>query len=529
LVRARIAAIVVATGALALAPQAAQAAYVTAVDTSVRPAEGSPWSKGTLFQGQGFQVGATTGNGWAWGRAKGEAERCGWVLISTLNSTTHTDTTCGAPRSEPLEDSEHVPGGGASQTWYVTCQSATLFGNYGGAAGNLRSPSGGVSYGQAVGWRYTTGNGYAASVDGPFNTSRFILRSCISRTPPGGGGPGPGPPPPPGDASGLIGPAPWRLLDEEGLFALFGPGQPASASAFASAGKPRVARTRVTIRLAKGNIVLANGLRGDPFESSGVYCEGWVLGTVSRGPRRFEGWVQTSALSRKPRRSVRGCRDSVKFRDRIAFVNAPFRSITWQRSKKLKGVSGTGGWGTTGSASQSRLRRAGNAVAPDCTLNMNYDPGAAAGGRLQDPVTPELAKRLFKRPELSRPTGLIGYRYTTPAGDAALVSVKTGFKKGPHGGKNVGLWGFVKRDCVVPVKTYSPKSKANVIYQTEIRICDKIRPSRAVARFNKRKKRSDRLASVKPCELPNSKTKPGKPSPDSAASGWLIGTLRLRG
>ena len=67
------------------------------------------------------------------------------------------------------------------------CQSATLFGNYGGAAGNLRSPSGGVSYGQAVGWRYTTGNGYAASVDGPFNTPRFILRSCISRTPPGGG------------------------------------------------------------------------------------------------------------------------------------------------------------------------------------------------------------------------------------------------------------------------------------------------------------------------------------------------------
>ena len=210
-----------------------------------------------------------------------------------------------------------------------------------------------------------------------------------------------------------------------------------------------MARTRVTIRLAKGNIVLANGLRGDPFESSGVYCEGWVLGTVSRGPRRFEGWVQTSALSRKPRRSVRGCRDSVKFRDRIAFVNAPFRSITWQRSKELKGVSGKGGWGTTGSASQSRLRRAGNAVAA-ARSTRDYVPGAAAGARLQDPVTPTLANRLFKRPELSRPTGLIGYRYTTPAGDAALVSVKTGFKKGPHGGKNVGLWGFVKRDCVVP-------------------------------------------------------------------------------
>ena len=421
--RARVTAIVLAIGALAFAPQAAQAAYVTAVDTSVRPAEGSPWSKGTLFQGEGFSVGATTGNGWAWGRAGGEADRCGWVLIAALNSTTHTDTQCGAPRSEPLGDSEHSPGGGRS-TWYVTCQSATLFGNYGGAAGNLRSPSGGVSLGQAVNWHYTTGNGYAASIDGPFNTPRFLLRSCISRTPPaGGGGPGPGPgqPAPPG--AELIGPPPWKLLDEERLFSLFGPGRPASVRAFASAGRPRVARTRVTVRLAQGNIVLANGIHGDPFESSGIYCKGWVRGVIKRDNRSYEGWIQTSALNRKPRRSKRDCQAPVRFDDRIAFVNAPFRSISWRRS--------TNRWGTTGAASQARLRRVGGAVAPECGLYMNYDPG----GGLRDPVTPALAERLFKSPELSRPISVIGYRYTTPSRDAALVSVKTGFKKGPKGAR----------------------------------------------------------------------------------------------
>jgi hypothetical protein len=243
-----------------------------------------------------------------------------------------------------------------------------------------------------------------------------------------------------------------------------------------------------------------------------------VLGTVTRGSRHFRGWVQASALTRNPRRSRRGCRDSVEFRNRIAFVNAPFHSITWLRSNNR--------WGKTGSASQSRLRRAGSAVAPDCTLHMNYDPGAAAGARLQDPVTPELEKKLFKRPAFARTTERIGYRYTTPAGDAALVSVKTGFKKGRER-KNVGLWGFVKRDCVVPNKTYSPSSRANVIYQTEIRICD--RPGDAVKRFNRRKKRLQRLRSVAPCKLPNSATKPGDPHPDSAAHGWRVGTLRLSG
>jgi hypothetical protein len=518
-VRTRVATIGLALAVLGLAPAAAQAAYVTAVDTSVRPAEGSPWSKGTLFQGQGFQVGATTGNGWAWGRAKGEAERCGWVLIGTLNSTTRTDTTCGSPKSEPLEDSAHVPGGGASETWYVTCQDATLFGNYGGAAGNLRSASGTVTYGQAVGWRYTTGNGYAASIDGPTGTPRFVLRSCISRTPPGAGGPG--------ASTSYIGPPPWRILDEEGLFALFGPGQLATASAFASAGKPRVARTRVTIRLAQGNIVLANGLHGDRFTSAGVYCKGWVRGTIDRGGRPFHGWIQTSALTRKPKRTKRDCNAPVRFDDRIAFVNAPFRSITWLRSMKLKGKKGSGGWATTGAASQARLRRdpATGAVAGDCGVYMNYVPGAG----LQDQVTPTMAAKLFKRPEMSRPTEIIGYRYTTPGGDAALVSLKTGFKKGPHGGKNVGLWGFVKRDCVVPLKTYSARSHVSQIYQTEIRICDAIRPSRAVARFNARKKSSSRLKAVAPCKLPNAATKPGKPAPDSPASGWRVGTLRLGG
>lgn len=526
--RARVTAILIAMGALALAPQVAQAAYVTAVDTSVRPAEGSPWSKGTLFQGQGFQVGATTGNGWAWGRAKGEAERCGWVLLTSLNpNPALTDATCGAPRSEPLEDSEHVLGGGASETWYVTCQSATLFGNYGGAAGNLRSPSGGVSYGQAVNWHYTTGNGYAASVDGPFNTPRFILRSCISRTPPGGGG-GPGPGPSPGDDAELIGPPPWRLMDEEGLFAIFGPGRLSSASAFAS-GKPRVARSRVTIRLAQGNIVIANGLEGDRFDASGVYCKGWVLGTVDRDSRPFTGWVQRSAFRPLPRRSKRDCHAPVKFDDRIGWVNAPFHSITW--------LSGRGKWSTTGSASQSRLRRQGNAVAPDCGLYMNYNTAVQGAARFQDPVTPALAKNLFTRPEQAQTKDIIGYRYTSPGGDAALVSVKTGFKKTMivkrHGKKhkvtkNVGLWSFVKRDCVVPLSAYSPKPDASrILYMPQIRVCK--HPSDAVKKFNKRKPRSKRLHSVAPCRYANSRTSIKKPVPDHPQHGWLIGDPRLGG
>ncbi len=205
----------------ALVPASAEAAFVTAVDVAVRPAEGSPWSKGTLFRGEGFQVGHTTSTGWAYGRAKGGAERCGWVLISEINSTTRTDDTCGSPKSEPLGDSEHVPGGGPSERWYVTCESATLHGNYGGGPGQLRSEAGTVTRDTALGWRYTTGDGYAASVDGPTGTPRFILRSCISRTPPPGApGPGPAPEPQPGPAPsdpalGIPAPGPQMPEGEE--------------------------------------------------------------------------------------------------------------------------------------------------------------------------------------------------------------------------------------------------------------------------------------------------------------------------
>jgi len=176
--------LILAAAAAALgAPAAASAAYVTAGDVAVRTYAGSPWSKGTLFRGQGFQVGHTDG-AWAWGRAGGEAERCGWVLASAFNSTTKkTDTTCGAPQTQPLDDDEHVAGGGPSQRWYVICQSARLFGNYRGP-GDLRSQSGDLSLGDAVGWRYTVKGGYAASVDGPTGSPRFILRSCIDRNPP---------------------------------------------------------------------------------------------------------------------------------------------------------------------------------------------------------------------------------------------------------------------------------------------------------------------------------------------------------
>jgi hypothetical protein len=51
---------------------------VTALDTSVRTYEASPWSIGTLFTGQGFSVGEVRGS-WAWGYAGGEAQTCGWV------------------------------------------------------------------------------------------------------------------------------------------------------------------------------------------------------------------------------------------------------------------------------------------------------------------------------------------------------------------------------------------------------------------------------------------------------------------
>jgi hypothetical protein len=82
-----------ALGCLAISTTA-QGAYVTVADTSVRTYEGSPWSIGTLYTRQGFSVGAVKG-AWAWGYAGGNARRCGWVLVSSLNSTTRTDTRCG--------------------------------------------------------------------------------------------------------------------------------------------------------------------------------------------------------------------------------------------------------------------------------------------------------------------------------------------------------------------------------------------------------------------------------------------------
>jgi len=496
----------------------AHAAAVTAVDVSVRPAEGSPWSKGTLFKGEGFQVGATTGNGWAYGRAKGSAERCGWVLISELSSTTRTDTTCGDPKTEPLEDSEHVAGGGPSERWYVTCESATLFGNYGGAAGNLRSAASTVTLGTPVGWRYTTGNGYAASIDGPTGTPRFILRSCISRTPPGGGPAGDGPAggdPAGGDPAGdegLIGPDPFTVLDEDILFDRFGGGIAGAAFATAAESKPiTVKRTRATIRIAPNNLIVANGLRGDRFTPGRGSCKGYAYGTITRGGTNVKhtGWVQVAGLSRRPR--VRGgCGRVLPYGDRIGFVNAPSRSVTYRRKTRA--------WTTTGSASSAYLTAG-------CQLHMNYTPGVG----LQDPVTGPVQQWVFKNGDNSSLGKTIGYRYTTADGQAALVTTKSGYvsisKKGKR--REVGLWGFVSRGCVVPTKTRG--GTANTVYQPEIRICDgRVLPSRAVKTLNRggKKQRSKRIRRVSPCRMANKPSNPGRPKPDNLRDGWNFGKVR---
>lgn len=513
----------------ALAPASAEAAFVTAVDVSVRPAESSPWSKGTLFKGEGFSVSETTGNGWAYGRAGGEADRCGWVLISEINSTTRTDNTCGSPKSEPLGDSEHVPGGGPSERWFVTCESATLHGNYGGGPGQLRTPAGTVGRGTALGWRYTTGDNYASSVDGPTGTPRFILRSCISRTPPAGPAPDPGPTPTPtptpAPAVALVGPPPLRLLDEDILFERFGADLGVKSSAVARAAGPvTVKRTRATIRLAPGNIVIANGLKGDRFQSSGKHCKGWYFGTVTRrgSGAKHTGWVQKGGLRGSPRASVRTCGKSlIDFRERIGFVNAPFRSITFRKAGK---------WSTTGSASQAHIRLDGYdpakgvdaaTIAAGCELYLNREPGAAPTDQIQGPIE----DLVFKSNDQRTAKRTIGYRYTTTDGAYALVSIKSGF------GDKVGLWAFVRRDCVEalrvrPVKAGARRSTVNRVYQTEIRICNRLKPSAAVKLFNKRK-RARRLSAIKPCELPDGATrKAGDPKPDSDRDGWRIGSLR---
>lgn len=281
--------------------------------------------------------------------------------------------------------------------------------------------------------------------------------------------------------------------------------------------------------------MIANGLRGDRFSSSGTFCKGWILGTVTRGTAKYTGWVQRGGLTGSPKTSERNCRRAVPFRDRIGHVNAPFRSITFRISKELKfkktkrskkrTVKSVGAWGVTGSTSQVNLRLAGGELAPDCGLHMNYVPGVG----LSDPVGP-LAKRLFKKGDMSSVTKKIGYRYTTTDGAFALVSVPTGFQakaKGGRGTRSVGLWAFVKRDCVQDLKVRNPDAKANRVYQTEIRICNAILPSVAVKRFNRLRTRAARLAAVEPCELPNKTSKPGMPDADEETDGWNIGSLRL--
>ena len=482
---------------LAGLPSAAGAAEVTATDVAVRPAEGSPWSKGTLFKGQGFQVGHVSSNGaWAWGRARGEAERCGWVLVSEISSTTRTDTICGAPQSEPLDDDEHVAGGGPSETWYVTCDSATLFGNYRGP-GDLRSPSGGVARNDQVGWRYTTRGGYAASVDGPTGTPRFVLRSCITRTPPAGPPPPDEPPPPPPDdqppgppepdAEGENPPA-FTLLDGELIAELrvaASSRSVRSAAAAAAASRPaRAARTRgpirvkfsrATIRLARGNLVAANALRGDRFTSLGSHCFSsrtrrardvwWYFGTVRRGNRDLKGWVQGNGLSHLPRGTRSACGRTLAVGPRVGAINAPFRSITYRTSMNA--------WRFTGSATQAVLQTQDGSprLAAGCQLYMNYDGDSPA-----DKITPELAQSLFKDGDLRTALGKIGYRYTTPNGRFALISVPTGRTTRIDGRtKSTGLWAFVRRRCVLPTVARDPDSTFRRIYFTSIRVCANVR------------------------------------------------------
>lgn len=286
-----------------------------------------------------------------------------------------------------------------------------------------------------------------------------------------------------------------------------------------------VKRTRATIRISPRNIVIANGLRGDRFESSGKHCKGWYFGTITRDTgAKHTGWVQKAGLRGTPKASQRTCGQSLlDFRERIGFVNAPFRSVTFRRS---------GVWDTTGSASMAYLRLngpepdLGDAPASDCQLFMNYEDGTPS-----DPVQGRIERLVFKSGSV-KPTAAqtIGYRYTTADGNYALISVKF------SSGGEVGVWMFVKRSCVVPRNFRRstgtgkngqplPRSKVNTVYQTEIRICNGPRPSKAVVTLNKGPK-NRRIRKVKPCELPNDKTTPGAPKPESRRDGWEIGSFR---
>lgn len=220
-------------GAVAIAGASASsagAAYVTASDTSVRTAPGS-WEIGTLFAGQGFSIREVQG-AWAWGKAGGSFGGCGWALVQSLNSGNASSggDECGAARELPLGDQNHVAGNGPAEAWKVTCQSATLFGNYrnGGHLDGRET----VTAGQTVGWHYTTGDGNSVAVDGPSGTWRFLLRSCVSP---------PSSPPPPSDPPSSP-PAP----------------SPPPSSAPPSNVKASAARAPIAVR---GNRLLINFIR----------------------------------------------------------------------------------------------------------------------------------------------------------------------------------------------------------------------------------------------------------------------------
>lgn len=192
----------VAVAVVALCASAtAQATVVTAQTATVRTAPGS-WPTGTLTSGQSFSVSGVDGS-WAFGLARAEANRCGWILVSALQSTTRTSTDgrCDAPGRIPLNDDSHVANEGPSESRTVTCQDVTVFGNYDfdGGTGS-KTPFGTLTNGAAVGWRYSK-RGVAWIEAG--GLQGYVQDSCVPRpasapppTDPGGpGDPDPGPDP----------------------------------------------------------------------------------------------------------------------------------------------------------------------------------------------------------------------------------------------------------------------------------------------------------------------------------------------
>ena len=243
------------------------------------------------------------------------------------------------------------------------------------------------------------------------------------------------------------------------------------------------------------------------------------------------------------RRTKRDCNATVRYDDRIGFVNAPFRSVTFRRTKEIrrgkKRKIYRGNWTATGSASEVRLARNPqdeDLLAPGCsTLYMNYVPAEPPENRFQDPVTGKRAKELFLKGNRSPMKEKVGYRYTTAGDrDAAMVSVPTGFMRVPRRRpgarppepKPVSLWAFVKRDCVRTPRETNPASKITSLYFSEIRICDGLKPSDAVKKLNQSTSRAKRFVAIKPCRLPNAATQPGQSRPDHPEDGWNVGSVR---